>query len=113
MIRSVDATDRGPGYDSSSEHLADWAALTALYIERLTAVRRATPQRVQVTAADRRAPCATTLTWRRTISSWRARAPTSPRAPPTRVGSASSCRWSWCASGSGCRRSISSCWRSW
>ena len=55
MIRSVDATDRGPGYDSSSEHLADWAALTALYIERLTAVRRATPQRVQVTAADRRA----------------------------------------------------------
>ena len=55
MTRTVDATDRGPGYDSSSEHLADWAALTALYIERLTAVRRATPQRVQVTAADRRA----------------------------------------------------------
>ncbi len=55
MTRTVDATDRGPGYDSSSEHLADWAALTALYIERLTAVRRALSQRVQVSAADRRA----------------------------------------------------------
>ena len=54
-MRPAEAAERGPGYDSSSEHLADWAELTALLIERLTALRRALPTRVQVTPADRRA----------------------------------------------------------
>ncbi|MBK9035015.1 MAG: ATP-binding protein [Myxococcales bacterium] len=57
MIRPVDPAERdhGLGYSSSSEHLADWASLTGLAVERLAALRRAMPHRAQVTAADRRA----------------------------------------------------------
>jgi ATPase family associated with various cellular activities (AAA) len=36
---------RGPGYRSSSEHLADWRALTELAVERAGLVQRAQPRR--------------------------------------------------------------------
>ena len=60
-MRTVDTAaasgpaEHGLGFRTSGEHLAAWAALTSLSVERLSALRRALPNRVQVTAADRRA----------------------------------------------------------
>jgi len=51
---------RGPGYGTSNEHLADWAALVALQIERVGLMRRAVPNRAHVTVEERRTLVRTT-----------------------------------------------------